>query len=159
MKSRTNELTFSGMIIALYIVLMYFLQPISFGQYQIRLSTGLYALVYEFPFLCVPLGIANMLSNILIGGDIINGCLGLIAGFTTTKCICVLKKVTTKKAVLVSPIAIIPSLIIPIWLSFSLNVPYHLLALSLFVGQTITAYTSGIIVMKFAEKLNLKINK
>lgn len=157
MCNKTMKLTTSGVVIALYIVFVYFTQSISFGQYQIRLATGLYGLAYVFPFLCVPLGIANMLSNILFGGDIVNGCFGLIAGFITSVSICLLKMITNKKAFLVLPIAIVPSLIIPIWLSFSLNAPYHLLVLSLLVGQTITAYTCGIMVMKIAEKLNSNI--
>ena len=69
---------------------MYFTQFISFGQYQVRLVTGLYGLVYEFPFLCVPLGIANMLSNILFAGDIVNGLFGFLASLATTEAICLL---------------------------------------------------------------------
>lgn len=159
MQNKTRKITFSGAIMALYIIFMALTQSISFGQYQIRLATGLYGLVYAFPFLCVPLGIANMLSNIFLGGDIVNGCFGLIAGIATTKSICLLKKNTDKKTILVLPIAIVPSLIVPIWLSFSLNVPYYLLVLSLLVGQTITAYTCGIMVMKIVEKLDSTINK
>lgn len=157
MWNKTKSVAFSGMAIALYIVLMYFTQSISFGQYQIRLATSLYGLVYSYPFLCVPLGIANMLSNLIFGGDVVNGCFGLLAGIITTKSICLLKKFTTKKIFLVIPIAVIPSLIVPIWLSFSLNIPYHLLVCSLLVGQTITAYTCGIMVMVVAERLDSTI--
>ena len=155
MKDKTRVLTFSGVAIALYIVFMYLTQSISFGQYQIRLATSLYGLVYAFPFLCVPLGLANMLSNILLGGNIINGFFGLIAGYITTKIICLLKRVTNKTVILVIPIAIIPSLIIPMWLSYSLNIPYYMLFFSLLIGQTITAYTCGIIVIKIAKAYNL----
>ena len=48
---RTKKLTLSGLTIALYIVMMYFTQSFSFGQYQIRLATGLYSLAYHFSFL------------------------------------------------------------------------------------------------------------
>lgn len=153
MKKETNKLTFSGVVIALYVVFMYFTQSIAFGQYQIRLATGLYSLAYRFTFLCIPLGLANMISNLLFGGDIINACFGFVAGITTTGMICLLKKITKKKVILVLPIAIIPSLIIPIWLSFTLNVVYYVLVISLLVGQTITAYTCGIMVMKIAETM------
>lgn len=154
MNRNINKLTLSGLVIAFYIVFMYFTQSISFGQYQIRFVTGLYGLAYEFPFLCVPLGIANMLSNILFAGDIVNGLFGLIAGLATTGTICLLKKITTNKLLLVFPIAVIPSLIVPIWLSFSLNIPYYLLVLSLLVGQTISAYTCGIVIIKISERLS-----
>lgn len=156
MRTQTYKLTFSGLVIALYIVIMYFTQAIAFGQYQVRLATGLYGLSYSFPFLCIPLGLANMLSNCILGGNIINGCFGFWAGVITTKSICLLKKVTKKKSVLVLPIAIIPSLLIPIWLSYTLNVSYYILFFSLLIGQTITAYTSGVIVMKIGELLKFK---
>lgn len=156
-KAKTTAL--SGIAIALYIVVMYFSQSISFGQYQIRLATSLYGLVFSFPFLCIPLGIANMLSNILFGGDFVNGFFGLLAGVLTTKCICLLKRLTSRKILLVLPIAIIPSLVVPVWLSYSLNVPYLFLVGSLLIGQAITAFSCGISVMVISEKLKLSINE
>ena len=153
MINKTTKLTISGVAIALYIVFMYFTQSIAFGQYQVRFATGLYALAYSFPFLCVPLGIANMLSNILLGGDFVNGIFGFSAGFLTTSTICLLNKITVKKFIVVFPIAIIPSIIIPIWLTFALQIPYYLLVLSLLVGQTISAYTVGIVIIHITERL------
>ena len=156
MRTRTYKLTLSGLVIALYIVIMYFTQAIAFGQYQIRLATGLYGLSYSFPFLCVPLGLANMLSNCILGGDIVNGCLGYFAGFITSKSICILKQVTKKTHILALPIAIVPSLLIPIWLSYTLNVSYYILFFSLLIGQTIAAYTSGVVFIKIGEMLKFK---
>ena len=49
--SRVQKLTFSAMVMALYIVILYFTQSFSFGAYQIRIATSLYALSYLFPFL------------------------------------------------------------------------------------------------------------
>lgn len=151
---KTQRIAFSGMVIALYIVIMYITQSFAFGQYQVRVATGLYSLAYYFPFLCVPLGLANMLSNILFGGDLINGILGFLAGTLTCIAICMLKKKTERKILLVVPIAIIPSIIIPIWLSIYLHVPYFLLVLSLLVGQTISAYTMGIFILVIAKRIN-----
>ena len=51
----TRKLTISAMVVALYIVLIYLTQGISFGAYQIRIATSLYALAYAFPFLIVPM--------------------------------------------------------------------------------------------------------
>jgi len=153
MINKTTKITISGVTIALYTVFMYFTQSIAFGQYQVRFATGLYSLAYSFPFLCVPLGIANMLSNVLLGGDFVNGVFGFFAGFLTTSIICLLKKITAKKVIVVLPIAIIPSIIIPIWLTFALQVPYYFLVLSLLVGQTISAYTVGIAIIHISERL------
>ena len=153
---QTKKLALSGIAIAIYIVLMYFTQSFSFGQYQIRLATGLYSLAYQFPFLCVSLGLANMLSNILFSGDLINGIFGFVAGTLTCVSICLLKKITTSKIILVVPIALIPSLIIPIWLSRTLQVPYFLLVVSLLVGQIISAYTMGMLILSITERMKLR---
>lgn len=149
----TKKIVFSSLVIAIYIVFVYLTQFLSFGQYQIRLATGLYSLSYFYPFLCLPLGIANMLSNILFGGDIINGIFGFFAGVLTTFTISLLRKVTSKKCILVIPIAIIPSLIIPIWLTYTLTVPYLILFVSLLIGQTISAYTTGLGILYIIERI------
>ena len=77
--SRVQKLTFSAMVMALYIVILYFTQSFSFGAYQIRIATSLYALSYLFPFLVLPLGLANFISNMLFGGfgivDMLGGCI------------------------------------------------------------------------------------
>lgn len=151
---KTQQIAFSGMIMSLYIVVMYLTQSFAFGQYQVRLATGLYSLAYYFPFLCVPLGLANMLSNILFGGDLVNGIFGFFAGTLTCIAICKLRERTERKIILVSPIAFIPSVIIPIWLSIYLHTPYLFLVLSLFVGQTISAYTMGIFTLVVAKRIN-----
>lgn len=157
--SKTYKITLSGLAIAIYIVLMYITQSFSFGQFQVRLATGLYSLSYQYSFLCIPLGIANMVSNILFGGDLVNGIFGFFAGSLTCWIICLLKKITKNKFILVLPIAIIPSLIIPIWLSFSLKISYFILVLSLFVGQLISAYTMGLLILFLTERINRRKDK
>ena len=64
----TRKLTISAMVVALYIVVLYLTQSVSFGVYQIRIATSLYALAYAFPFLVIPMGIGNLISNFLFGG-------------------------------------------------------------------------------------------
>ena len=49
--SRVQKMTFSAMVMAMYIVILYFTQSFSFGAYQIRIATALYALAYLFPAL------------------------------------------------------------------------------------------------------------
>ena len=61
--SRVQKMTFSAMVMAMYIVILYFTQSFSFGAYQIRIATALYALAYLFPFLVLPLGLANFISS------------------------------------------------------------------------------------------------
>ena len=150
---KTKKLAISGMIIALYIVLMYFTQGFAFGQYQLRVATGLYAFAYQFPFLILPMGIANLLSNTLMGGlggfDVVGG---MLVGILTTSSIVILKKFKFPKWVCVLPIALIPSLCVPIWLSLLLHIPYIVLFLSILVGQVITAFTVGLVVITMKVK-------
>ena len=144
-----KRLAYSGVVMALYIAIVFATQSFSFGQYQIRIAPALYALAYHFPFLVVPLAIANMLSNLLMGGlgilDIVGG---FLIGLITSGSIVLLKRATNNALLLVMPIALAPSLIVPIWLSLALHVPYIMLLLSLFVGQVISAYTLGLYIVK-----------
>ena len=62
--TKTQKLTIGGVCIALYLVVMFCTQSFAFGQYQVRIATALYGLSYFFPFLVVPFGIANVVSNL-----------------------------------------------------------------------------------------------
>lgn len=146
--SQTQKIAISGMIMALYIALMYFTQGFSFGQYQIRIATSLYSLSAIFPFLIVPLGLSNSLSNALMGGmgpfDIVGG---FAVGFITTGSIYLIKKVRLHDIFIALPIIFGPGLIVPIWLSRILNVPYTILALSLCIGQIVPGIV-GVLIIK-----------
>ena len=152
-----KRIAYSGVVMALYIAIVFATQSFSFGQYQIRIATALYALAYHFPFLVVPLAIANMLSNLLMGGlglfDIVGG---FVIGLLTSGAIVLLKRITKSAFVLVLPIAMAPTFIVPIWLSFLLGVPYFALVLSLMVGQVISAYSLGLYIIKSKWVQNLE---
>ena len=134
--SKTQKLCFSGAVMAIYIVLMLLTQSFAFGQYQVRIATAVYAVAYLFPFLVVPLGLANLLSNLLMGGlgvfDIVGG--GLV-GLLTAVCCAVLGRRRAKQSWVILPIALIPALGVSSWLSWLLGVPYYIMAGSLLVGQ------------------------
>ena len=134
--SSTRRLTISAMVIALYVVLMYLTQTVSFGAYQIRIATALYALAYIYPFLVVPLGLANLLSNFLFGGlgplDIIGGTIvGITAGWLISQV--AIRNLNTWLVAL--PIWTVPTLGVSLWLSYLLHIPYWTLVSSLAVGQ------------------------
>lgn len=151
----TKKLTLSGIVIALYVVLMLLTQNFAFGQYQIRIATSLYALASIQPFLIIPLGLANFLSNTIMGGlgplDMIGG---LLAGiFTSAGCYYARK---INKFLVAIPIIIVPSLLVPIWLSYLLKMPYLILVLSLGIGQIIPGVV-GVFLVMYLEKPLLKI--
>lgn len=152
--SKTKKLTISAIVIALYVVIMTITQSFSFGAIQIRLATSLYALAYIFPFLVLPLGLSNLLSNLLLGGlsifDILGG--GFVGILTALLVYCV-RKYKLNITITILPIIFIPGLIVPIWLSMILNVPYSALAVSLCLGQVIPAILGSFLIKVLKDKI------
>ena len=145
--NNTQKLAFSGVVIALYIVVMYLTQSFAFGQYQVRIATAIYAVAYLFPFLVVPLGLSNLLSNMVMGGlgffDIVGG--GLV-GLLTAGCCAMLGKKKLTPWLVIAPITLIPALGVSLWLSGILGIPYWALAGSLLVGQFIAGIAGALLV-------------
>ena len=145
--SNTQKLTLSGAVMALYIVVMYFTQSFAFGQYQVRIATAIYGTAYLFPFLVVPLGLSNLLANMVMGGlgffDIVGG--GLV-GLATAGCCALLGKRGVTEWSVVAPITLIPALGVSLWLSRLIGVPYVALAGSLLVGQAIAGVVGALLV-------------
>ncbi|WP_301859791.1 QueT transporter family protein [uncultured Megasphaera sp.] len=131
-----RRMTISAMVIALYIVLLYLTQSISFGAYQIRIATALYALAFLYPFLVIPMGVANLLANFLFGGlgpiDMIGGC---FVGMATTALIVQVRQRGWNVWLAALPIWLVPTLVVSLWLSQLLHLPYSMLVVSLAVGQ------------------------
>lgn len=151
----TKKITISGVVIAIYIVIMLLTQSFAFGQYQVRVATSLYALAAIHPFLIIPLGAANLLSNTIMGGlgplDMIGGC---VAGLLTSTACYYLKKINVMLVAL--PILLIPTLLVPIWLSYLLGVPYLVLVISVGIGQILPSVL-GVLIVKYLEKPLSKI--
>lgn len=143
---KTQKLCFSALVMAIYIVLMYLTQSFAFGQYQLRIATAIYSLAYLFSFLVVPLAMANLLSNLLMGGfgffDILGG--GLV-GLLTAGCCAWLGKKRLSAALTALPVTLIPSLGVASWLSYLLELPYWVTALSLLVGQFISGIAGALL--------------
>ncbi|CAK7017733.1 QueT transporter family protein [Tissierella sp.] len=146
--STAKKVAISGVSVGLYVILMHLTQGFAFGQYQIRIATSFYALSAIHPFLIVPLAIGNMISNILMGGlGILDALGGFIVGFVTSGAIYLIKKFKLNDWLMAIPIIFGPGLIVPIWLSVILNIPYKVLAASLCIGQIIPGIV-GVILFK-----------
>lgn len=149
MKQHVNnqKLIFSALCIALYVVVMLCTQSFAFGQYQIRIATALYGLSAIFPFLVVPLALANVLSNVLMGGlgilDIIGG--GLV-GLLTTGIIVSGRRFGCGNWIVWAAVTFVPGLGVPAWLSALLDLPYWLLASSLLIGQCVCGIAGMLLV-------------
>lgn len=151
----TKKIVLSGLVIAIYTVIMYFTQGFSFGQYQIRIATALYSLSALEPVLIVPLGLANLISNFIMGGlgiyDILGGCL---VGIVTSGAVYIIKKLKMNDIFTAVPIVLGPGLLVPLWLSPTLHVPYKLLAVSLCIGQIVPAIL-GVLLLKQLKSRNI----
>ena len=145
--TKTQKLTISGAVMAIYIVVMYFTQSFAFGQYQVRIATAIYGTAYLFPFLVVPLGLSNLLANMVMGGlgffDIVGG--GVV-GLLTAGCCALLGKKRVTEWSVIAPITLIPALGVSLWLSALIGVPYWTLAASLLVGQAIAGVVGALLV-------------
>ncbi len=151
--TRVQKMTFSAMVMALYIVILYCTQSFSFGAYQIRIATSLYALSYLFPFLVFPLGLANFISNMLFGGfGIADMAGGFIVGILTAGCVVFIRKMRWNRVLIAVPILLIPGFGVATYLSYFLSMPYPLMALNLCIGQVIPSIV-GVILVKTLERI------
>ena len=158
--SKAQKLTFSAMVMALYIVVLYFTQSFSFGAYQIRIATALYALAYLFPFLVLPLGFANFIANFLFGGlgllDWFGGC---FVGIIVTAIIVLIRRKGWSRWLMILPIILVPGLGVPSYLSYLLHVPYSVLPTSLCIGQSVPAVCGVVLVNVLQRALYPKATK
>ncbi len=145
-----KKLTVSAIVIALYVIIMFLTQSFAFGQYQIRIATSIYALAAIHPFLIIPLGIANFLSNTLMGGlGIFDMLGGFFVGILTSLGCYYAAKINTYLTAL--PIILIPTLLVPIWLSYLLGIPYEILVISIGIGQILPGI-AGALLVKYLRK-------
>jgi uncharacterized membrane protein len=152
--SGARKIAICGLVMAIYIVLMYYTQGFAFGQYQIRIATSLYGLVALHPFLMVPLALSNLLSNMLLGGLGIYDTLGgFMVGIVTTSVVYLIRRFKLNDLFIAVPIIFGPGLIVPVWLSNILNVPYNVLALSLCIGQIVPSILGVILVKQLRNKI------
>lgn len=149
-----KKIAISGVTVGLYVILMYLTQGFAFGQYQIRIATSFYALSGIYPFLIVPLAVGNMISNILMGGlGSFDALGGFIVGVVTAGAIYLVKKIKLNDWFIAIPIIFGPGLIVSIWLSIILNIPYKVLAASLCIGQIIPAIVGVILIKQLRNRI------
>jgi uncharacterized membrane protein len=150
---KTKILCISAILIALYVAVMYITQSFAFGAYQVRIATSLYSLSYLFPFLILPLGFSNFLSNLILGGlGPLDMAGGFAAGIVTAGSIYLIRRFRLSDLLVIPAIILGPGLLVPVWLSYILNIPYLALAVSICIGQIIPGVL-GYLLIKILEKL------
>ena len=141
------------MVAALFIAVMYLGQGFAFGVYQVRIATAIYALAYLFPFLTLPLALANATSNALFGSlgflDIIGG---FFAGIITVGAVTLMGKYQFPKPFVILPIILGPGLLVPLWLSILTPLTYWVLVLRICIGQTAPAIVGCILIQALSKR-------
>ncbi|HFI0463900.1 TPA: QueT transporter family protein [Streptococcus suis] len=151
--SKTQKIVLSGLVMAIYIVVLFVSQSFSFGAYQMRLATALYALAYPFGFLVIPLGLANGIANTFGGLGLVDILGGFVVGCLTAGVVSLLRRYKAPDWSVFFPIFLIPSLVAPLWLSGLLGLPYGALVASLLVGQAVPGVLGVVIVKLIFSRL------
>ena len=113
--SKTKKVTISAIIMAVYVVVMMITQGIAFGFLQIRVVIAIYSTAYLFPFLILPLGLSNSISNMLLGGmGIFDTVGGFVVGVITSSLIYLIRRCRLPVYLIAIPIIAGPGLIVPI---------------------------------------------
>jgi uncharacterized membrane protein len=144
-----NRLARAGFIAALYIVLVFVFQAISFGPVQFRVAEALTLLPMVYPEAIGGIYVGVLLSNILGGQgpwDILGGSfVSLLAAFITYR----------YKGRLIgyaSPI-VLNAFLVSLYLWYILGLPaYWPLVLSIGAGQTVVILALGIPLLRFVKK-------
>lgn len=152
MPKTTRELTSAALVIAMYVVVMFFTQSFAFGAYQIRIATAIYALAYGRPYLIVPMGIANFTANALFGGMLPDMTGGFFVGLAVGWVVSEIGKRGLSPFWAALPIFLIPAFGVALWLAPILNMPYWLLVPNLLVGQAIPALV-GVALIRIADRV------
>ena len=145
----TRKLTISALIMALYIVLLYVTAGVSFGAYQVRIATAFYAMSYIFPFLVIPMGLANFIANAFGGLGLVDMVGGLLVGMITTGLIVLIRKFNISSWAII----LVPGLCVPLWLSYLLGLPYEALVINVMIGQITPAIVGTVLVRALEPKL------
>lgn len=126
---KTRLLTANAVLAALYAAVALLLPATALANF--RLSTALYVLAAWNPALIPGLAVGNAFAGLPQGP--IDMLMGAVAGLATT--------FACSKMGRWAPVAVlvIPTLLVPTWLSWMFGAPYWVVALSLLKGQALSA--------------------
>lgn len=149
MKIKTRLLCEMAVIAAIYAVLTLALAPISFGQFQIRVSEALCVLPFftpaAVPGLFIGCVIANLFGSTLGIMDIVVGSLAtLAAAFVASK--------VKNKWLVPLPSVLLNAFLVSWVLSVVLELPYWLNVLYVGAGQAIACYGIGMPLLFLLER-------
>lgn len=144
----TKKIARGAAITALYVVITYFLAPVSFGPIQFRAAEALTVLPIVFPEAVPALFLGVLLANV-IGGlgmvDIVGGSLvTLIAAYVTYKN-------RDNIFAYLSPI-LFNAFLISIYLHLLFELPYWITVLQIGISEAVVVVVLGVPLVKYLKK-------
>ena len=144
----TKKIARGAAITALYVVITYFLAPVSFGPIQFRAAEALTVLPIIFPEAVPALFLGVLLANV-IGGlgmvDIVGGSLvTLIAAYVTYRN-------RDNIFAYLSPI-LFNAFLISIYLHLLFDLPYWITVLQIGVSEAVVVVVLGVPLIKYLKK-------
>ena len=147
----TKELALAAIVAALYIMITVSFGAFSYGPIQVRFAAGLCTLAGPYPFLILPLGMATGFANLMGGYGVWDVGGGAVATMAASYGCYLLRRWRW-----LSPLAI-PVISAPIlagYLHILFGLPFLWTVLYIGIGQTIAAYTVGVVVLKADDLYN-----
>lgn len=151
-RERITYIVMAATIAAIYFVLSMALAPISYGLVQFRISEAMTILPLFTPAAIPGLFIGCMFANILGGFGLID----IVFGSLTTLAAAYLTSKMRNKYLAVLPPILLNALIIPIWVSSAMNVPYIIGVGTIGFGQFVSAGILGIVLASIFERVTGK---
>lgn len=153
MKLSTRKLIFAALIGAVYAALTIMLQPISYGDLQIRVSEALTVLPFFSAY-----SIAGLFAGCLVANIYGNGILDIVFGSAATLIAGILtyyigrSNLKSKKYLAPLPPVIINAVVVGLILNYTFQLPLIVTMLWVGFGQTIACYVIGLPLMHAIEK-------
>jgi len=143
----TREVTKIGIVAALYVVLCFVLQPISFGVIQVRLAEMLYLLILKNKRYVYSLTIGCLIANLASALGIVDIIFGTLSTFAVSMIIVYIKKKNLSIWLIPFVAGIMCGLVVGAELHLILGMPLIPSIISVAIGEFI-AVTIGVVLYK-----------
>lgn len=158
---KIRKLVNSAMITAIYIVLMYFVQPLGFGAIQFRVSEGLnhLAVFHKDYKWGVVLGV--FLSNLMFSAslgiyDIVFGTLHTLLSFLVAEYLFRFAKDTKRRMIIISLVFSVMIFIIALELFWVIQLPFWLTYFTTFLSELIIMGITAPLFYYLDKRLNFR---
>ncbi|MFR5847391.1 MAG: QueT transporter family protein [Streptococcus salivarius] len=146
----TQKLVLSAIMMALYIAILFvsshFLWCGSDASGHCFIWINLHLPIFGIP-------LVKLMPSQLFGGlGLIDVVGGFCASFLTTGSIYLIRKAKLSSWFIILPILLVPALVVPIWLSALLKLPYFALVINLLLGQLVPAILGAVLVRELAKR-------